>query len=356
MVGADDVCTTTRDDDGGVAMAPVMTGTATTPVTFVSSVESGALEAQAVRLAASVRRWGGALATCPIIIVTSRRGAPLHAATRRALHELDVTYIHQHVREPYGWYKYMAKLNALRVAEQYASTETLVWLDTDTLLLNEAPGFRLPEGDEFGACAASSHGGTTGPNDPNEAWWAAMCKAVGLSLDDLPWVTTLIDRKRVRLYFNSGVFAYRRGSRLQREFHDCIERILDAGIISRRTGVTFVEQSSLSLAVIRLGLTYRAWPEPYNFNVGHGLERYYRPEGMREAHVLHYHNYMRPDAWPRLLTMLSETRPPVAQWLSSYGPIHEPRLGRPRDVMRSMFKAYRKLRTAWYERARARRL
>lgn len=353
MPGAAGV-STAIERDGGAVSAPVYTAVATTPVTFVCSVESGALETQVVRLAASVRRWGGSFATCPFLAITPRRGMPLDPVTLRALQTLDVTYIHEHVAEPYGWYKYMTKLNALAIAERCATTDTIVWLDADTLVLTDAPAFRLPDGDEFGACVASSHGGTTGPGDLNEPWWAAMSKAVGLSIDDLPWAVTCIDQKRVRLNFNAGVFAYRRSSNLRDTFHDCLRRILDAGAISRRSGLALVEQAALSLAVARLQLRYRDWPEPYNFNVGHGLERYQRHTSLSEARILHYHNYMRPDAWPQLMAMLQSTRPQVARWLAAFGPVQEPRLGWPRDVLRSMVKAYRRLRTAWYERAQAR--
>ncbi len=221
--------------------------------------------------------------------------------------------------------------------------------------MEEPHGFRLPDQMAFGACPASRQGGTTGPGDPNERWWAMMCEEVGLSLEDLPWVMTVIDEQRVRLYFNAGVFAYRRSSGLLQTYDSCTRQILKARIASQQTGILFVDQVALPLAVAKLGLRYQAWPERYNFNVGHGLDKFYRGERMREARILHYHNYMKGEEWPRLLRMLENDRPAVAQWLAPYGPIHEKRIGGPRDLMRTAFKAYRKVRTTWYERARGRR-
>lgn len=327
------------------------TSTATTPVTFVCSVESGVLEQQAVRLAASIRKWGGSFSPCPILAITPRLGPPLRQETRRAFDELEVAYIRQHMRRPYNWYKFMAKLNALAIAEQHATTDLIVWLDSDTLMLGEPPRLRLSENIDLGVCAVSRHGGTTGPSDANEAWWAAMCKAAGLSLDDLPWVTTLLDQYRVRLYFNSGVFAYRRRSGLLRAYEECVRRILDAHISSHRNGIGFVEQSALSLAAVRAGLRYELWPHPYNFNIGHGIEQFYRPEEMREAHILHYHNYMRADAWHRMLKLLQEDRTDVADWLRPLGPVDERRMRGPNDMLRSAFKVYRKVCMKWHERA-----
>lgn len=355
MAAVGGVCTATSGGGGVVVAPPPMTSTATTPVTFVCCVESGGLEAQAVRLAASVRRWGGTFATCPFLAVMPRVGAPLHPATRRALDELEVIHIRENVGGPYGWCESMTKLNALWLAERYATTDVMVWLDTDTLMLGEGPGFRLPDGEGVGACLSHGRGATTGPGDQNEPWWAAMCEAVGLRVHDLPWVSASREDKRIRLHFNAGVFAYRRSHGLRDEFHECLCRILDAGVISRRMGVRVVEQGALPLAVVRLGLAYRMWPEQYNVNLGRGFGRFQSRDSMRQAHVLHYHDYMRPAAWPVLMRLLQEARPPVAQWLSSYGPIRESRFGGPRQLYRGLFKAYRSLRTAWYEQTQAQR-
>ncbi|MFW6060597.1 MAG: hypothetical protein ACODAQ_10475, partial [Phycisphaeraceae bacterium] len=138
-------------------------------------------------------------------------------------------------------------------------------------------------------------------------------------------------------------------------FDRCVRNILDARISSRKDGIGFVEQAALSLAVVRAGLRYELWPHAYNYNVGHGIERYYRDDELREAHVLHYHNYMRSDAWPRLLGMLQSQHPEVAKWLSTLGPVDEPRARRPHDMLRSAFKAYRMFRRVWYERAASNR-
>ncbi len=102
----------TSSDSGGTHRMPLMTDTATTPVTFVCCVESGALEDQAVRLAASLRQWGGTFAVCPFLAITPRRGAPLRRDTRQAFDDLEVIYIRENVREPFAWFKFMAKLSA----------------------------------------------------------------------------------------------------------------------------------------------------------------------------------------------------------------------------------------------------
>ena len=354
MVSAGGASTATYGGSGAVIAAEPLTDTATTPVTFVCCVESGALEEQAVRLVASIRKWGGTLAACPILAITPRLGPPLRHETRRVFDEMEVTYIRQHLRKPYNWFKFMAKPRAMSIAEECATTDLIVWLDSDVLVIDEPFKFRLPDDVDIGACALSRHGGTTGPGDTNEPWWRAMCEAVDLSVDDLPWITTWMDEQRVRLYFNAGIFAYRRSSKFLETFEDCVCRILDARISSQKDGILFVDQAALGLAVVRLGLHYQAWPQLYNFNVGHGIEKYYQSDLMREARVLHYHNYMKSEAWPRFMQVLKQDRPAVAEWLAPLGPVDEPRIRRPYDMLRSAFKAYRRFRTTWFERAQGR--
>jgi hypothetical protein len=84
--------------------APDALPTGTDSICFVACVESGPLEAQTVRLADSIRRFGGRLAGSDIIAVTPRFGPPLARETRRRFAELGVRHeripAHRRSRSP----------------------------------------------------------------------------------------------------------------------------------------------------------------------------------------------------------------------------------------------------------------
>ena len=100
------------------------------------------------------------------------------------------------------------------LAEAEAPTEFVGWLDADLLFTGE-PTELLPRADEdVTACSSDNAGGTTGPDDKCEPFWRESCAAVGLRIDQLPWVTTELEGDRIRLYWNSSVFAFRKGTGL----------------------------------------------------------------------------------------------------------------------------------------------
>src|SRR5438105_1360667 len=106
-------------------------------LTFVCCVESGPLERMTLLLAESLRRWGGAFASCPVLAVTPRFGPWLSRATRAAFHRLDVTHLRLPGSNQHAWLGFLNKPAALAAAEQHALTPCLAWLDSDILVVGE---------------------------------------------------------------------------------------------------------------------------------------------------------------------------------------------------------------------------
>ena len=301
-------------------------------------------------MVASLRRWGGRLASAPIIAVTPRLGPPLRRRTREQFSKLNVAHVRRHVRQRYAWYPFMNKVSALRIAEPLVASDVVAWLDSDLLFAGEPDAMLLDNETDIAACPASRHGGTTGPGDPNEASWRAMAEAVGLSLDALPWVNTEQDAQRVRFYFNAGVFAYRKGRGFLESYLRCVERVLDARVSEHSGRVGLLEQAAFSLSILKAGLRYERWSDQYNYSIGRGLERYYQPTHMQRAAIVHYHTYMSPTDWPQLLALLREDQPRLHGWLSAQGPIIERRFATPSDCLRTAFKLGRCVRRSWFAR------
>jgi hypothetical protein len=292
------------------------------PITFVTCVESGPLETQVLRMVESLRRFGGALADCPVWAVKPRFGPPLSRHTRREFDRLRVDFRRTHRSDLHRWYAYINKTRALVLAEADAATDFVGWLDADLLFAGEPSDLIPRPGEDLTACSSDNAGGTTGPGDKCEPFWRAACAAVGLDLDQLPWVTTEREGDRIRLYWNSGVFAFRKGSGLAAEHDRCTTRLLDANVGSAVTGVFFTEQYALALAAANLGLKYRQLQHSHNYEMGSAIhERWYREEKLRAARIVHYHDFQWPAFWPTFIGCLQATHPTVAGWLEPLGPL-----------------------------------
>jgi hypothetical protein len=309
-------------------------------ITFICCIESGGLEDMTVRMVASLRRFGGRFANSPVIAVQPRRGVALNRETQRSLCEYGVTLVYDRSANPHPWFSFFNKLAALRIGDGLATTETACWIDSDILVLEEPELLMLRPSEDFAACPSDSCGATTGLGDKNDAYWNLLVTLAGLSLDEYPWLTNW-QGARIRTYFNSGIFAYRRKRGFLNHYPVICERLLTSGYKSPVTGLFFTDQVALGVAAIAAGLHIRSLPLQYNYPVGSCTEQPYSSESMSEAVIMHYHAALCPEYWPTMLTQLGKDRPELHRWLEPWGPV----TGKARPlsrIVRKVLKEYRR--------------
>ena len=278
-----------------------------------------------LRLAESIRRFGGALADSDIVAVTPRFGPPLAADTRRRLDALGVRHERLRSHPRYAWYHYLNTPIALAAAEDLTDAELLCWADSDVLVLGEPSDLVLEHDTDF-AAATIDDGvvGTTGPDSPHDADWRRLCEIVGLDLDELPWVTTEIERARIRLYFQAGMYVFRRGIGFSRFYLDMCTDAMDRRFGFAHKAENYTEQACLGLAAHKMGLRRRQLDPTHNFPMASYLPHGDRPEQLAAARILHYHDAMQPHYWDTCLERLEPGHPDVHAWLSAREPLGDP--------------------------------
>ncbi len=293
----------------------------TQTATIVFCVEAGPMETQGVLLAESIRRWGGRFADAPILAIRPRFGPPLQRSTRAEFERLNVTYRRVKPTHDCWWYGTINKPTALAAAEGMVDTDLIIWLDTDTLMVADPEALDLAPGVDFAARPAESILGTTGEGSPNDAYWRTVCEKLGLSYDDLPWITSFPEGDRIRMYWQGGVYAYRRETALAQTHMAIYLERLKMRIASKRCGVYFYDQTSMTLAVHKLGLRWESLDMSYNFGLNkRNNEDWNRPE-LHAAKVIHYHDSLWPDVFPKFMGALKAHRPDVHAWLEEKGPM-----------------------------------
>jgi hypothetical protein len=178
---------------------------------FAFVVESGDLEAKAVLLARSIRRFAGPLRESPIWVVQPRRGQPVSAGTLREFADCDVIHVVSDLNRIWADYAFANKIHtAAFVEDQVAGrVETLCFLDTDLvcvgppadLLLRDGFDLALRPVDKFNVGSAVEV-----TIDPFWRWVYGLC---GVDDANVWSVTTSVDRREVRAYFNAGLIATR---------------------------------------------------------------------------------------------------------------------------------------------------
>jgi hypothetical protein len=310
--------------------------------TFVFCVESGHFEAQTLLAVECLRRFGGRLAQAPVLAVTPRMGPRLDRESLAQFARLGVRYIRRDYPSRYSWYPYMNKAFGALVADEEATTDQVIWLDSDVLVVREPTALLLADQEDFTICAVDKNVGSAGVHDPNEAYWQAIAALYGLTVDSLPWVDTAWDRQRVRFRLHSGVYAYRRGKGLGRAFVDDMETML-GGRIAYSTKLPFPgDDVALAFSIVRLNLRWRLLPMSHNYEVGPRSD-IYRRDQVGSQRILHYHHSLnRPDDTAWLLAELEAEFPEVASWLRRRVPLNAQRGGVTGKIIRRMLHEMRK--------------
>lgn len=210
-------------------------------VTFLICVEGNRLEPQALLLCESIRRFGGRYRAAPIVAVSPRPHLTPRSAVRAALADLGVTLVVEALNTTGSTYGTINRVVAGAWAETQVTTPYLAVLDTDTVFV-AAPTFARHDA---GARPIDVKGiASSGPGDPFEAYWAAICGFGGLTPDDLPMVTATVDGATVRAAYNGGFTVVRRDRGMLAATADVFFSAFTRGLRPRTTPAADVRAST----------------------------------------------------------------------------------------------------------------
>lgn len=233
--------------------------------------------AEAFNLAFSIRQFGGALASAPIVVNFVEGVAP-RARELLAPLEVEIRTVSRHdPRCPP-----MNKLRMLDLAER-DDFDVLVALDTDTLVLGDpSPYFRS---DRLRA-KPENHD----PLTPQQ--WALIFDAVGMEEPPMSFVMTSTAQVTYP-YFNSGVLFIPRDACLA--LRDTWLTHIGAMFAAYERSTVpvprrwWTEQIAFALAVQSIGLNYELLPVSLNFSTTNRPVALYSGQ-IGPPFILHYHN------------------------------------------------------------------
>jgi lipopolysaccharide biosynthesis glycosyltransferase len=284
-------------------------------------VEAGGFEAMAVRAAQSLRTFGGRFSSCKVYAVTPRFGPSLSKKTLQAFEQLHVDYLNVRPPNRYSWYPLMNKPLTLVEVAKRSDAGQIVFIDSDMIVCAEPNLLLLEDATDFTACAPDKNIGSAGEDDINTPFWKQLCNVLGTSFDQLPWVHAHRDHVDIRLYFNSGIFTFRRTGPFALAYQSAVEKLLDSRLSSQVSNIYFHEQAAVGVVAAVEKLRWKPLPHEYNYAVGRKIMDKYEPEKVRRAVILHYHDMMWPENWTNLMDRLKVDRPEIHDWLATLGPL-----------------------------------
>jgi hypothetical protein len=261
----------------------------TTSTTIVTCVEAGGLEAEVLLLAESLRAFGGAWSKSDFLAVKPRRGPALKAATISEFRRLGVEFIDKPYNSKFDWWNNANKSAVMSALETQISTPNITWLDGDMIVLQQLDDITPAPGTQFIARAGEGYLGSNGV-DANAAYWNKLCELIGIDFASFPQIVSFPERRKIRAYWQTGIYTYTTSSRLGAEHFDIISRLLSNNIGSKQAGIYHQDQVSISLAVQKLKLKHSEFDPTMNFNINPLAKQSADIVPISDVKILHYHN------------------------------------------------------------------
>jgi hypothetical protein len=292
-------------------------------VAFIACVESGYLENQTMLLCRSIRRYAGRYRNAPIYTFQPRRGTAIGRDTLAVLNELGVVHDTRPLNVEFHTYAIANKILCSAWAEENLRNDTLVFVDSDTIMTGEPSDLDL-SGEVDGAARPCNRweGGISsiGPGDPNEPYWQRVYASCGLTAE--PFVESVVDRKRVRAYFSSGLVAVIRDAGLFAQWREDFFRLVRAGHIPDARRIRQMDEISLAATFGRVFDRVRVLDWRYNYLL------YRRPElgsPAREAQLedlihVHYRFWFNQPGYLHRIQPSFIPSSEIIQWLDRYLP------------------------------------
>ena len=260
-----------------------------TNTTIVTCVESGPIEAQVLMLAESLRAFGGSSSNLDIVAVKPRRGPKVSSRTLREFKRLRVEFIDERFNVELNWWNNANKSCVMSQLETRVSTPNITWMDGDMVVLQPLDNLSPAEGTQFIARAGEGYLGSDGA-DKNASYWLKLCELTGLDFAQFPEINSFPEGRRIRAYWQTGIYSYATSSRLGATHYEIIKRLLSGSIGSKEAGIYHQDQVSISLAVQKLGLRHSEFDARMNFNINTLAKDNADLIPMPEVKILHYHN------------------------------------------------------------------
>lgn len=321
-------------------------------ITYVCCIEHGRLEQQTLTMIASLRAFGGSLGRGRTLCVIGRKGAALSPHTLQVLTSLGVELVHAAAEDnPAPWFNYANKVAAVVTAERLATTPVIAWLDSDILFADEPKGLRLSPKEHFAARCEHLPPAVTRADARSVPYWQALCGMFGVDFAGVPWIIRDDGRPEQKMYFNSGLFAWRRGSGFAESYASAFRKLIKSRIAQHDGSFFTADQVILTPVVLANSLQWRHLSIVDHLMIFQGFIDGPDPApSMSEASAIHYSKSLESPYRTRFLERLARERPALRNWLEQFE--RDTGVERParKSILAQAFRIWRGLRWRWYAR------
>ena len=232
---------------------------------IVICTERGSLENTSKLLVSTLRKFGGSLKNTPIISYQPRKGLTISESTKKFFDLNQVEHRAIVLNTDFVDYPLANKPLACAYHEQNSQAETILFLDSDVLILNEPTQFlELGDADVMLRPVGFKNIGSSRPNDKTHYYWQKLYDLFGVKAHRM--VTSLNDQQEILEYYNTGHILSKRSTGLFSQWAENFRRASADGVEPPESHF-YLEQSIFGATVSQLELNVKPFKTPYNYPV-----------------------------------------------------------------------------------------
>jgi hypothetical protein len=194
---------------------------------FACLIGPGALGRHALLFARSLRAFGGRWADSPVMVLV-RDGVALDSELTTELQACGVRIVPHLLSDVLSVVPLAERAAGAAQAEAHTegSARLLVWLDSDSLVMREPLGLRIPPDAQIGCRPVDLRLIGSAWNEEPDAFWQSVYAGSGVDCGRIFPVQTTVDGQLIRAYFNAGCLVVRPEAALLRRWQDAVLRLV----------------------------------------------------------------------------------------------------------------------------------
>lgn len=290
-------------------------------ITFALFAKPGRGEQEALLFAKSLRQFGGAHKNAPVLVMTAA-DYPLSKETTHQLETFQVRIQSVKMEEDLINFPFAAKSIMAGVAETFVNgtSQLMVWLDRDSLVIQEPNELILPPGKTLGYRPVDHKNIGSPYEKPVNDFWKTLYQQSQVSPDKIFPIQTSVDQINLRPYINAGMLVVRPEAGLLCQWADSFKKIYQHPKFTpfyekQPLYKIFVHQAVLS-AVLTCVLPVEKWLElPHLINYPLHMHKDYplpkKPKDIREIVTCRYDTFFENKNWQEQISLSD----PFGAWL-----------------------------------------
>lgn len=206
-----------------------------TTIVFAAYAESDEELLHVRFLTESIREFAGKYQNAPVWVYVPEALAATDSEVMKQLRQLGVDIKASSIPPDAGWFYYAGKTFAAGRAEAAADgrATVLVWMDEDTIVLQEPGAFALGEGIGFAYRPVMHNRSGSLCAEPPDAFWSRIYDKLVLNADSLFSMVTPADRQTIRAYFNAGLLAVRPEHKILRNWGESFKVLYRDSVLAQ---------------------------------------------------------------------------------------------------------------------------